>query len=287
MTTVEPSVRILLCADRAVSVEIAEHIRANGGEIVAVGVNSPPRPHWRQIVSAAGVPREMVFHGHSLFGDVARRRLIDADLDLALSCGFGPVVRKDLLDLPRWGWVNIHRSFLPYNRGLDPLQWALIDKTPAGVSIHVMTEELDAGPVLAQAEMPVLPTDNADALEARADKLAVELFRSAWPALRAGEVTGVPQDDELATVHTWADCEAIRRLDRNATMPVGRVLDILRAYSRADGSEAFFTVPLMRARFAARLHIAMVEQFAAAENGQAGKSRSGSTPTFITHPTKT
>ena len=138
----------------------------------------------------------------------------------------------------------MHRSFLPYNRGLDPLQWALVDGTPAGVTIHVMTERVDAGPIIVQQEMPLLPTDNFDTLEVRSDQLALELFQEAWPRLRDGDLRGVAQEEDLASYHSWEDCKALRRLDLNATMNVLRVLDIVRGYTGADFSFVEFQLGL-------------------------------------------
>src|SRR5262249_55524717 len=80
----------------------------------------------------------------------------------------------------------------------------------------------------------VLPTDNFDTLELRSDELVLELFIEAWPRLRAGDLSGVLQEEDLATYHSWEDCKALRRLDVTATMKVKRVLDILRAYSGAQ-----------------------------------------------------
>lgn len=231
MTTPPGLVRVLFGGDRMVSGRLVDLIRAEGGEIVGLGLNSPPRPGGEEVRAAAGVDAGMVFYGKSFSSTVALRKFERARPHLGVCCGFAPILPASLLELPEWGWINVHRSYLPYNRGLDPLQWALVDGTPAGVTIHVMTEQVDAGPIISQSEMPTFPTDDFDALEERSDRLVLDLFRAAWPRLRAGDVTGTPQDEDLATYHTWADCKALRRLDLNATMKVRRLLDILRVYT--------------------------------------------------------
>jgi methionyl-tRNA formyltransferase len=266
-TRCEP-VRVLFGGDREVSARLVEVIRSGGGEIVGLGLNSPPRPGGGTVKAVAGVDDSMVFYGRSFGSSVALRRFDRAQPHLGVCCGFAPILSPDVLRLPRWGWVNVHRSYLPYNRGLDPLQWALVDGTPAGVTIHVMTEAVDAGPIVAQREMPLLPTDNFDSLETRSDALVLDLFRAAWPRLRAGDVAGVPQDEDLATYHTWDDCKALRRLDLNATMKVGRVVDILRAYSSGDFSLVEFQVGLGPTPFRARMTVLpMVERQPHPSNG--------------------
>lgn len=251
-------VTVLFCGDREVSTKLLQRIRNGGGVIAGLGLNAIPSRFTAAVRDAAGLDPGMVFYGRSFFGDVAMQKFEAVEADLGVSCGFADIIPKAMLGLPRWGWVNLHRSYLPYNRGLDPLQWALVDGTPAGVTLHVMTDQVDAGPIIAQSEMPILPTDDYDALEARSDELVFSLFDSCWPRLRAGDLTGTPQDESLATYHSLADCDALRRLDLRATMPVGRLLNILRGYSGRYGSTVEFQVGLLRARFAAHTQIRMV-----------------------------
>jgi len=154
----------------------------------------------------------------------------------------------------------MHRSYLPYNRGLDPLQWALVDHTPAGVTMHVMTPEVDAGAIVAQEEMPILPTDDGDDLARRSDQLVLDLFKATWPRLRTGDLRATPQDESLATYHSLADCDRLRRLDLNAEMKVGRVLDILRGYSGREWSSVEVQFGLIRPAYAVHTRIRTISE---------------------------
>lgn len=244
----EPApVKILFCGDRPVAAELVKLIRGTGADIVGLGLNTPPfADHDEEIRSAAEVDGARVFYGRSFFSDLAVRRFAAAEPDLGICCGFASILPTKHLDMPRWGWVNLHRSYLPYNRGLDPLQWAMVERTPAGVSLHVMSEAIDAGPVLAQRELPIVPTDNFHTLSEKADALVLELFEECWPRLQRGDLTGSPQDEDLATYHSWTDCQRLRHLDLRATMPVGRLLDILRGYSSGGVSGIHFDVGPLR-----------------------------------------
>lgn len=274
--------KVLFCGDRHVGARIVELIVGQGDQIVGLGLNSPPSPHSRVIADAAGVDPGLVFYGRSFTSAVAHRKLAAVAPDVGVCCGFAPIVPPRVLDLPRWGWVNVHRSYLPYNRGLDPLQWAVIDGTPAGVSVHVMTSEVDAGAIVAQAEMPVLPTDDGPALERRADLLAFDVFRGCWPRLRRGDLSGMPQDEDLATYHSLRDCEELRRLDRGATMKVGRLLDILRCYCGEGYSGVHFNVGLLRTPFTVHTEVRMSgeptgggKSLASVTDSSAGKAPDG------------
>lgn len=250
-------IRVLFCGDRPVAARIAEFIRQQKAEIVGLGLNVAPfATHAAEVEAAAGTSSTAVFYGRHFASEVSVRRFSTVEPHLGVCCGFASVIPRRLLDVPLWGWVNLHRSYLPYNRGLDPLQWAVVDGTPAGVTLHVMTEAVDAGAILAQEAMAVIPTDNFQTLSDRADELAFSLLARSWPRLSCGAIEGIPQDEDLATYHSAADCRQLRSLDLNATMRVGRLLDVLRSYSGDGVSGVGFE--LGPARFA--VHTQVVPQ---------------------------
>lgn len=228
-------VRALFCGNRRVSAEIIEVMTNHGAELVGVGLNAPPRASSSEtILEVAAVDPGCVYVGDAFSTEAAASRFSRTEPAIGVCCGFAHLLPARILAIPRWGWVNIHRALLPRDRGVCTLQSAIINSTPAGVTIHVMTEQVDGGPVIAQAEVPVLPEDDGRSLGLRADATALELFTGCWPRLRCGDLRGAPQRHELATYHSLRDCEDMRRLRSDETMPVGRVIDIIRAYS-GDG----------------------------------------------------
>jgi methionyl-tRNA formyltransferase len=80
------------------------------------------------------------------------------EYDLVLSYFYPYIIKKDQLDKIKFG-VNCHISFLPFNRGSMPNVWAIADGTPAGVTIHTLAEEVDAGEILFRKEVEVYPDD--------------------------------------------------------------------------------------------------------------------------------
>jgi hypothetical protein len=81
--------------------------------------------------------------------------------------------------------INLHLSYLPWNRGADPNLWSFIDDTPKGVSIHVIDAGLDTGPVLAKREVILSGTLKTSYNQLR--RAMVHLFADEWPAIRAGK----------------------------------------------------------------------------------------------------
>jgi len=68
--------------------------------------------------------------------------------DIVISSGFEHKVPKEIIEVPENGIINLHPSYLPYNRGSHPHIWSLIEGTPAGVSLHYMVESIDEGPII-------------------------------------------------------------------------------------------------------------------------------------------
>lgn len=132
------------------------------------------------------------------FGDEVTQiteRLDDATgYDWIVSYGYRFRVTEEMLDQVNRQAVNLHISYLPWNRGADPTFWSVAEDTPRGVTIHVMDGSIDTGPVLAQAryEMDV-EKDTFRTLHRRASNTIEELFEETWQYIRNGEIRAMPQ----------------------------------------------------------------------------------------------
>ncbi|HET8697894.1 MAG TPA: methionyl-tRNA formyltransferase [Gammaproteobacteria bacterium] len=121
--------------------------------------------------------------------------------DLLVVVAYGLLLPRAVLAWPRFGCVNVHASLLPRWRGAAPIQHALLaGDAVTGVSLMRMDEGLDTGPVYAVRETPIGAADTAADLHDRLAALGAELLAAALPALLAGELTAVPQRQELATL---------------------------------------------------------------------------------------
>ena len=126
--------------------------------------------------------------------------------DWVISYGYRHIIGKDVLNTLPNRFVNLHISYLPWNRGADPNLWSWVDDTPKGVSIHLMDAGLDTGPILAQAmcdfrdpQQETLGT-SYEGLQ----KAMVALFKEAWSFIAPGNVVAKPQTGK-GTYHRLAD----------------------------------------------------------------------------------
>jgi methionyl-tRNA formyltransferase len=120
--------------------------------------------------------------------------------DLCVVAAYGKIIPKAILDIPRFGAINIHPSLLPQYRGPSPIQTALLNGDPeSGVTIIQMDEKMDHGPILAQKKIPLTPADTFASLHHSMFQEAADLLPEVIEGISSGTITPVPQDDTKAT----------------------------------------------------------------------------------------
>ena len=119
--------------------------------------------------------------------------------DLIVVAAFGQILKPEVLDLPRYGCVNVHASLLPRWRGAAPIQAAILQgDVQTGVTIMRMDPGVDTGPTLSQGAIPILIDDTAISLGERLAALGAELLIETLPSYLTGELVPRPQDESLA-----------------------------------------------------------------------------------------
>jgi methionyl-tRNA formyltransferase len=120
--------------------------------------------------------------------------------DLITVAAFGQILRPEVLDLPRYGCLNVHASLLPHWRGAAPVQAAILHgDAETGITIMRMDPGVDTGPILSQQAMPILPDDTTGSLGARLAELGADLLVRTLPLYLRGELKPTPQDNSAAT----------------------------------------------------------------------------------------
>jgi len=120
--------------------------------------------------------------------------------ELIVVVAYGAILRKPLLELPSIGCVNLHASLLPKLRGVAPINWAIIEGHRAtGVTTIWMNEKVDAGEIIHQRYVPILPEETAGELQDRLCRAGSELLSRTLLAVKAGTAPRIPQDPALST----------------------------------------------------------------------------------------
>ena len=120
--------------------------------------------------------------------------------DLIVVAAFGQILRKDVLELPKYGCINVHASLLPRWRGAAPINAAVLaGDEETGVTIMKMDVGLDTGPMLAKKSIRIKPDDTAGSLFEALSTMGAELLIETLPAYVDGRIIPQPQPEEGAT----------------------------------------------------------------------------------------
>lgn len=149
-------------------------------------------------------------------------------LDLIIMAYWGELVREPILSLPKKGILNIHTGFLPYGKGKHPHAWSIIDETPYGVTIHFIKEELDAGPIVFQKQIPVTWEDTGESLYFKGLKAAEELLNDNRDKILALDLASTEQS-QTGTFHYGRELQEISNIDLRKKYVAKDLLNILRA----------------------------------------------------------
>jgi methionyl-tRNA formyltransferase len=120
--------------------------------------------------------------------------------ELSVVVAYGQILRREVLELPPAGSINVHASLLPELRGAAPINWAIrLGHDRTGVTIMRMVERMDAGPILHQVAEPIGEDETAADLWQRLSEIGAEALIEALALLELGEVTEQDQDEGRAT----------------------------------------------------------------------------------------
>lgn len=132
-------------------------------------------------------------------------------IDFVVSYGYRHIIKQDILNKIVDKIVNLHISFLPFNRGADPNFWSFVDNTPKGVTIHHMDAGIDTGDIIVQKEVFFSETETLSSSYQKLKTEIEKLFREHWPKIRIGACNRIKQSDN-GTYHKTADKESFKHL---------------------------------------------------------------------------
>lgn len=154
-----------------------------------IGWLGPPAPALESFVESLG---DSVQRSEDR---IAAESPIIAWADFLVSYGYRHIISEEVLNRFPKRAINLHISYLPWNRGADPNLWSFLEDSPKGVTIHYLDEGLDTGDILAQKKVDHAPKDTLQTSYDRLKSAIEELFVSIWPDIRDGNQPSFPQPD--------------------------------------------------------------------------------------------
>lgn len=231
--------KIILLANDKVGLKITKYLKRQKENIVGLVLH--PKKNAKladEIKKTARVKN--VFYADQINSTYYLNKIKKLRPDLALSMWFGCILKKEFIKLFPFGCINLHNSYLSYNRGKYPHVWAIYNNSKYGVSIHFIDEKIDAGDIIARKEIKIKITDIAGTLYERSLKEIVKLFIATWPKIKQGKIKPIPQDEKIATFHLAKDVEKLDFIDLNKKYLTRDLINQLRARNFHDRTYAYF-----------------------------------------------
>ncbi|MFZ2330735.1 MAG: methionyl-tRNA formyltransferase, partial [Atribacterota bacterium] len=196
-------VRIIFIGTSYFGVSILEKLISLKKDIVAV-VTQPDRPGGRgkrllssPIKRLANRTGLKLFQPEDINSDSAALEIAMLNPDLIILVAYGQILTGKILQLPTVGCLNIHPSLLPRYRGPAPINWALIKgEKETGITFLFMNEKIDAGDIILQKRINILPEDNYDKLSSRLASESANLLEEVLYSLEKGQYQRIPQQNE-------------------------------------------------------------------------------------------
>lgn len=190
------------------SVGTLEALIAAGHEIT-LAVTQPDKPKGRgKSMQYPPVKEAALAHGIEVYQPTRIREpecvenLRKYEADIIVVVAFGQILPKEILEMPKYGCINVHASLLPKYRGAAPIQWAVINgEKRTGVTIQRMAEGIDTGDMILKEEVVLHKEETGGSLFERLAKTGAELCVKTLKAIEKGTATYTPQNHEEAT-HT-------------------------------------------------------------------------------------
>jgi methionyl-tRNA formyltransferase len=202
-----PSLRVIFMGTAELSCDSLRALIASPLFQVGAVVTQPDRPKGRELKLQPSPVKELALPAGLPVLQPERARdeaflgaLRDLQPDLIAVAAYGQILPQSILDLPRYGCLNVHTSLLPRYRGAAPIQWAILNgDAETGVTIMKMDAGLDTGGILTQATTPIHPEDNSETLHNRLARMGADLLVRTIPDYVAGKISARPQPAEGAT----------------------------------------------------------------------------------------
>lgn len=185
-------------------------------------------------------PTGRVMDAEQLANEDVLDALGERQMDLGLLAWWPRIVKGRLLTLPRRGWINLHPSLLPFNRGKHPNFWCLVDETPCGVTLHWIDSGVDTGDIIVQREIPTSWEDTGESIYRKSTQAIVELFKEYFIPIKEGKHGAQVKQPAAGTFHWASEIDRASEIKLDETVTARKLLNVLRARNYPPHPSAFF-----------------------------------------------
>ncbi|MFA5342287.1 MAG: methionyl-tRNA formyltransferase [Clostridia bacterium] len=227
-----------------------EELIISGYNISAL-ITQPDRPKGRHnIIEFSNIKKKAIEHNIPVLQPEKIRKkewvemISKINCDLAVTCAFGQILPKSILDIPQYGTINVHASLLPKYRGASPMQRAIIEgEAVTGVTTMLTDIGMDTGDILLKKETEIFKEDDICSLHDRLSIMGSSLLIDTIKLYAEDKIKPVKQDDALATYAPMITKEEGRL---NYDMDAYKLFNIIRAFNPWPGTYTTYCGKVMK-----------------------------------------
>lgn len=245
--------RVVFLGNNQLAVRVLKYLTSQPQQLIGLVVHPMEKAkHKNKLLQLAKLPKTRIFQGDVINDSETIKQIKALEPDLLVSVMFGYILKQEILSVPKYGAVNLHPAYLPFNRGAHPNVWSIMDETPVGVTLHMIDEKVDRGKILTQRRIEILPTDTGKSLYQRLENEAYNLFIATWPKLVTGEIKPRRQSGQ-GSWHQVKDLAQLDEIDLDKKYTGRELINMLRArtfppykgaYFKAEGKKILVRVKL-------------------------------------------
>lgn len=198
-------IRVLFMGTPDFSVPVLKGLLDNKNYEVIGVVSQPDKKVGRhQILTPSPISKVAIDNGIKLLRiekiKTDYREVLDLNPDIIITCAYGQIIPKEILDFPKYGCINVHASLLPKYRGGAPIHKAIIDgEKETGITIMYMDVGMDTGDIISQEKVKIEDTDTVETLHDKLSIIGKELLIKTLPDIISGNITRIKQDESKVT----------------------------------------------------------------------------------------
>lgn len=231
--------KIAICAANKVGAELSKFIAQNNHPIEFV-ITHQNDPHEEEICAAFSSCCTPCYSSVNANDDFFIDKIKKHDVDLVLLLWWPNIVKQKSIDAANLGFINMHPSLLPFNRGMHPYYWSIVDETPAGVSLHFINAGIDDGDILFQNKIETPITMTGDILYDKSVNCIVQLFKDNYNDICMGKLNPKRQDEAQSTFHLAKDIEQHSNIELDRKYKAIDLINIMRARSFKGRPSSYF-----------------------------------------------
>lgn len=235
--------KIVFAGNNQIAINILKFLTNQNVNIVGLVVHPANLAKKRQtLISLCQLPKTKIFRGDLLNSKKTVSAIKNLKPDLFLSINFRYLLKDEIIKTPKYGCINLHFGYLPYNRGVFADAFSIIENTPAGITYHLIDAGIDTGKIISQMEIKKTHIDTGKTLYQKLTLAAYDLFVKTWPKVRNWSFQPISQSQK-GTFHRRSDIASIDNIDLGKKYKAGDLINILRARTFPPYHGAYFINP--------------------------------------------